>query len=160
MLPYVCPIISLQRLRIRSTHPEDHREQRITLNTEHTLHCAHSHPCCYALCFVLLCFPSKVCVSSGSSKIPITPPEHVLTKQNMSVTGEGLEMWAKVTQNSILPKACLKHSTSRAQDQLDDNINKHYETRPQVKTTIPQELAQDHRLTLKSHTRHRPTGSN
>ncbi len=95
------------------THPttEDHRN-RITLNT--TIHyTVHIYtPVCFVCVFVLLCFLSKVCVSSVQN--PHHPPEHV-------GHWEGLEMWLSATSNSILPKAAeaLQHQT---QDQLDDNI--------------------------------------
>ncbi len=115
--PYMCPIISLQRLRIRSTHHRRPQTQRITLNTSihHTVHIY--TPVCFVC--VLFCFVSHSRSVSVRSKIS-------LTRQNMSHKTEhvghweGLEMWLSVTTDSILPKAAeaLRHQT---QDQLDDN---------------------------------------
>ncbi len=116
--PYVCPIIYLQRLRIRSTHHRGPQTQRITLNNSihYTVHIY--TPVCFVC--VLFCFVSHSRSVSVRSKIS-------LTRQNMSHKTEhvghweGLEMWLSVTTDSILPKAAeaLRHQT---QDQLDDNI--------------------------------------
>ncbi len=115
--PYVCPIIYLQRLRIRSTC------QRTT-NTETHSTLAYTTLCTFTPLFVLFvfcfCFVSYSRSVSVRSKIP-------LTRQNMSHETEhvghweGLEMWLSVTTDSILPKAAeaLQHQT---QNQLDDNI--------------------------------------
>ncbi len=80
VLPYVCPIISLQRLRIRSTHHRGPQMQRITLNT--SIHyTVHIHT---PVCFVL--FPIQGLCQFGP-RSPSTARK-CLTKQNMSVTGK------------------------------------------------------------------------
>ncbi len=71
---YVCSI-STQKLQITRTPP-----QRITETENHTQTLADTilctfTPLLFCLCFVLLCFPSKVCVSSVQD--PHHPPEHV-----------------------------------------------------------------------------------
>ncbi len=116
--PYVCPIISLQRLRIRSTHNRGPQTQRITLNTSihYTVHIY--TPVCFVC--VLFCFVSHSRSVSVRSKIPLNR-QNMFHKTEHVGHWEGLEMWLSVTTNSILPKAAeaLRHQT---QDQLDDNI--------------------------------------
>ncbi len=98
------------------THPttEDHRN-RIIPNTSirYTVHIYTP-----VVLFVLLCFPSKVCVSSVQD--PHHQPEHVSQNRTCRSLGRTGNV-AKCYKNSILPKAAeaLQHQT---QDQLDDNI--------------------------------------
>ncbi len=108
--------ISTQKLQITRTPPQRTTETESHSTLAYTTLCT-LHPCCFVCVFVLLCFPSKVCVSSVQD--PITA-RTCITKQHVG-HWEGLEMWLSATTNSILPKAAeaLQHQT---QDQLDDNI--------------------------------------
>ncbi len=70
---YVCSI-STQKLQITRTPPQRTTETESHSTLAYTTLCTFT-PLLFCLCFVLLCFPSKVCVSSVQD--PHHPPEHV-----------------------------------------------------------------------------------
>ncbi len=70
---YVCSI-SMQKLQITRTPPQRTTETESHSTLAYTTLCTFT-PLLFCLCFVLLCFPSKVCVSSVQD--PHHPPEHV-----------------------------------------------------------------------------------
>ncbi len=75
---YVCSIISLQRLQIRSTPPEDHSRREAHSTFSYSTLCTFTPLFCFVLlCFVLFCFVSHSRSVSVRFEIALTPPEHV-----------------------------------------------------------------------------------
>ncbi len=115
---YVCSIISLHKLQIRSTPPEDHSRREAHSTLTYTTLCTFTPLFCFALfCFAL--FPIQGLCQFGS-RSP-SPRQNMSHKTEHVGHWEDLETWLSVVTVSPLPKAAetLKHQT---QDQLDDNI--------------------------------------
>ncbi len=133
---YVCSIISLQRLQIRSTPPEDHSRREAHSTFSYSTLCTFTPLFCFVLfCFVLFCFalfPIQGLCQFGS-RSP-SPRQNMSHKTEHVGHWEDLETWLSVATVSLLPKAAetLKHQT---QDQLDDNITSLMD-KTQVKATV------------------------
>ncbi len=118
---FICSIISTQKLKKKTTPPEDHRRRESHSTLAYTTFCTFT-PQFVLLCFVLFCFASFPIqgLCQFGSRYP-SPRQNMSHKTEHVSHLEDLETWLSIVTVNLLPKAAetLKHQT---QDQLDDNI--------------------------------------